>query len=183
MQYLHSFPLQIYFQLPSFVEDGERNEKHYQESRNIVLHKYGVSVLNIWQLQAGTDQTERHKPIRRWKTNSCAAANFKIETLQGPAKTINRSELTPHFFFFVFFLSFKQYYTLDALSFVPLKYNMYSPTICHLCLAQLITSLSTLLLKVIREWSVIWIRAYWTIDYFYLAQLRAVPSFQSHDRF
>lgn len=104
MQYLHSFPLQIYFQLPSFVEDGERNEKHYQESRNIVLHKYGVSVLNIWQLQAGTDQTERHKPIRRWKTNSCAAANFKIETLQGPAKTINRSELSPHFFFFVFFL-------------------------------------------------------------------------------
>lgn len=155
MQYLHSFPLQIYFQLPSFVEDGERNEKHYQESRNIVLHKYGVSVLNIWQLQAGTDQTERHKPIRRWKTISCAAANFKIETLQGPAKTINRSELSPHFFFFVFFFIVIQTvlyigcFVICAA--VPLKYNMYSPTICHLCLAQLITSLSTLLLKVIRE--------------------------------
>ena len=104
MQYLHSFPLQIYFQLPSFVEDGVRNEEHYQESRNIVLYKYDVSILNIWQVQAGTDQTERYKPIRQWKTNSCAAANFKIETLQGPAKTINRSELNLHFFFLGFFV-------------------------------------------------------------------------------
>ena len=66
--------------------------------------KCDVSILNVWQVQAGTDQTERYKPIRQWKTNSCAAANFKIETLQGPAKTINRSELNPHFFFLGFFV-------------------------------------------------------------------------------
>ena len=79
------FPSSNLFQLRSFVEDGVRNEEHYQESRNIVLYKYDVSILNIWQVQAGTDQTERYKPIRQWKTNSCAAANFKIEIKQGPA--------------------------------------------------------------------------------------------------
>ena len=80
----------------SFVEDGVRNKEHNQWSRNTVLYKFGVSILNIWPSTSRNRPSmhrERYKPIRLRKTNPCAAANFKIETLQDPAKTIYRSKL------------------------------------------------------------------------------------------
>ena len=54
------------FHLPSFVEDGVRNEEHNQQSRNTVLYKFGVSILNIWPRTSRNRpsmHTERYKPI------------------------------------------------------------------------------------------------------------------------